>query len=259
MIDLSNLCGFSLKIDEGRGRVIFGDDVNCKCEQFVSLQEIIPVLLNKQLKYPENVYKEHKSLYERGSEDGKAISYDLLYIPYGLLGIEFIKTHIYESLFVENKYHCMVELLSGEMMIVMQRNAEKEDVFQMETYVDDMVIVKLTPGEKLAIPTGYMYTFVNVGLAPVVFAKISTKDQTPMDYGTLKRERGLAYYIISKNAKVEAVANPKYKINCRLKNMSLKKLLKDEDLKNTYSPFGENTSLFNYMVNDDKVEELIFF
>ncbi len=259
MIDLSNLCGFSLKIDEGRGRVIFGDDVNCKCEQFVSLQEIIPVLLNKQLKYPENVYKEHKSLYERESENGETMTYDLLYIPYGLLGIEFIKTHIYQSTFLENKYHCMLELLSGEMMVVMQRNAEKEDMFQMETYVDDMVIVKLVPGEKLAVPTGYMYTFVNVGLAPVVFAKISTKDQTPMDYVTLRRERGLAYYIISKNAKVEAVANPKYKINCRLKNMSLKKLLKDEDLKNTYSPFDNNTPLFDYMVNDDRIEDLIFF
>lgn len=261
MIDLSNLCGFSLKIDEGRGRVIFGDNVNCKCEQFVSLQEIIPVLLNKQLKYPENVYKEHKSLYERESQDGngKGLAYDLLYIPYGLLGIEFIKTHIYQSTFVENKYHCMVELLSGEMMVVMQKNAEKEDIFQTETYVDDMVIVKLVPGEQLAIPTGYMYTFVNVGLAPVVFAKICNKDQTSMDYAELKKERGLAYYIISKNAKVEAVANPKYKINCRLKNMSLKKLLKDEDLKNTYSPFEPNTSLFNYMVNDDRVEELIFF
>ncbi|MFS8130739.1 MAG: glucose-6-phosphate isomerase family protein [Candidatus Dojkabacteria bacterium] len=259
MIDLSSLCGFSLKIDEARGRVIFGDDVNCKCEQFVSLQEIIPVLLNKQLKYPENVYKEHKSLYERGDQKGNSISYDLLYIPYGLLGIEFIKTHIYQSKFVEAKYHCMVELLSGEMMVVMQRNAEKEDVFQMETYVDDMVIVKLIPGEKVAIPTGYMYTFVNVGLAPVVFAKISTRDQTPMDYASLRRERGLAYYIISKNAKVEAVANPKYKINCSLKNMSLKKLLKDEDLKHTYSPFEADTNLFNYMRNNDSIEELIFF
>ncbi|MEP7103926.1 MAG: glucose-6-phosphate isomerase family protein [Candidatus Dojkabacteria bacterium] len=259
MIDLTNICGFSLKVDESRGRIIFGDDVCCNCEQFVTLQDIIPVLLNQQLKYPENVYKEHKNIYERNTGNGSALTYDLLYIPYGLLGIEFIKTHIYQSEEVKEKYHCMVELISGEMMVVMQKNVEKEDIFQMETYVEDMVIVKLMPGEKLAIPTGYMYTFVNIGLAPIIFAKISRKDQVPMDYGVLKRERGLAYYIISKNAKVEAVANPKYKINCPLINVTLRKLIKDEDLKNTYSPFDDNKSLFNFIRNDDRIEDLIFF
>lgn len=258
MIDLTCNCGFTLKFDEARGKIIFGDEVSFEREDYIALDEIIPVLLNKYLKYPERVYKYHRNVVNGVEKPHPNLTYDLIHIPYGLLGIEFIKTHIYTSPYSESKYDSMIELLNGEMMVVMQKNEEKLDKYQMETYVEDIVIVKMNPGDRLAIPTGYLYSFVNIGMTPVVFAKIGSKDRTPIDYGTLKREKGLAYYIISKNAKVETVANPKYKIRCKLKNLTIRKLQRDEELKHVFIPFENKDPLFKMFYASETLEDLIF-
>jgi oxalate decarboxylase/phosphoglucose isomerase-like protein (cupin superfamily) len=258
MIDLSDICGFTLKFDETRGKFIYSDEIHCECEEFVSLSEIIPVLLNKQLKYPEKVYRQLKNISTKENLTDNHVTFDILHIPYGLLGIEFIKTHIYNSPEVTGKYDCVIQLLMGELMVVMQKNGEREDQFQMDTFVDDLIVVSLNPGDKLAVPSGYMYTFVNIGLNQVVLSKISSTTNNPMDYSELRREKGLAYFVISKNAKVETVANPKYKIRCEPTNITAKKLFKDEKLRSIYMPFEPNEPLFNIFRDSNIIEDLIF-
>jgi oxalate decarboxylase/phosphoglucose isomerase-like protein (cupin superfamily) len=257
MVDLSCNCGFTLKFDESKGRIVFGDEVSFEKEDYVSLDEIVPVLLNKYLKYPERVYKYHRNVVNGVARKYTNLVYDIIYIPYGLLGIEFMKTHIYTSPYAEGKYDSMIELLNGEMMVIMQKNEDKLDEYQMETYVEDMIIVKMNPGERLAIPSGYYYSFVNIGTAPVVFAKLGTPDRTPVDYSTLRREKGLAYYIISKNAKVETVANPKYKMRCDVKNLTMRKLQRDEELKSTFAPFESKDTLFKMFYAHDHLGDML--
>ncbi len=225
MIDLSEVSGLPVKFDEEKGKFYFNDDVICAQEKHVTLSEIVPILLNKYLKYPEIVYKQSKSIATKGITLPSNITYDLMYVPYGLLGIEYMKTHVYFGDYAESKYDCIVEVLHGDLTLVMQKNREREDDYQYDTYVDELSIVNLRRGQKIAIPTGVFYTFVNTGNCPLILSKVSSNNQKEIDYSMLRREKGLACYIISKNAKIETVANPKYKVSGRLKPTSYKQFV----------------------------------
>lgn len=222
MIDLSEVAGLAVKFDEERGDFFWGEDITCADQRCVPLSEIIPVLLNKYLKYPEIVYKHSQNVTTKDFAVSNNLTYDLIYIPYGLLGIEYMKTHVYFSDFSENKYDCVVEVLVGNLTIVLQKNEDQGADFQYDTCVDEITIVNVKKEDKFAIPRGFFYTFVNTGLGPLIIAKVSANKNKQIDYSMLRKEKGLACYIISKNAKIETVANPKYKINCKLKPISVR-------------------------------------
>lgn len=229
MIDLSNISGLPIFFDEETASISYEDCVNCSVSDDIQLNAIIPTLLNKYLKYPEVVYSHHKNLAHVNDLDGlNGFTYDIVVIPYGLLGIEYIRTHVYYSNHVEGKYDCIVEILSGELSVVMQKNDDEDDPYAFETQVDHMQLITLKKGERLAIPTGYFYTFVNTSSEPVVFSKVAGADHEPVDYNVIQKERGLAYYVISKNARTEVVPNPKYKINNEIQFVSLDDLLEDD-------------------------------
>jgi oxalate decarboxylase/phosphoglucose isomerase-like protein (cupin superfamily) len=217
MIDLQEVSGLPIQFDPENSTFILAESLNCDGEDRIKLSEIVPILLNKYLKYPEVVYTHRKNICESGvDQDG--VSYDLMYIPSGLLGIEYMKTHVYYSQEVSGKYDCVVEVLQGELTAVLQKNESKSDDWQFNTGVQDLSIIVLKKGHKLAVPTGYFYTFVNTGTTPLLISKLTaTQRKSLIDYEMLKREKGLACYIISKNAKIETVANPKYKVSSKLK------------------------------------------
>lgn len=223
MIDLSGISGLPIKFDAEKVSITFDDCVNCDNIVKVPLSEMIPILLNKFLKYPEMVYSHHRNI-TNGEGPLDKITYDLITIPYGLLGIEYIRTHVYKSDFQKDKFDCVVEVLTGKLTVVLQKNQQSEDPYQFETIVEEMQLVEITQGQKFAIPTGYLYTFINTETFPVVFSRVSGKNHKEIDYNMLKKEKGLAYYIISKNARIEIVPNPKYK------NLNSPRVLTLEDL-----------------------------
>lgn len=251
MIDITELSGLPIKFDEERGRILCDDGIEYQAEKYVPLSEMIPILLNKYLKYPEVVYKHHLNIKSRNCTlDGK-FRYDLIHLPFGLLGIEFIKTHVYHSPYVPDKYDCVIEVYSGTLTVMIQKNREKDDPFEFETYVDDVTVINIGRGQRVAIPTGVFYTFINTGMAPVVFAKITSINHREIDYSVFRREKGLAYYLISKNAKIEIVANPKYKITCQLRLMDTKKLQKEDDKVYLCDQIKESEEpLFNLFINN---------
>lgn len=257
MTDLSKLVGLTVLIDEDQGRVSFGNEIMCE-EKIVRLTDIIPVLLNKYLRYPELVYKFHPNV--RKTECGDCqFSYNFFYIPYGLLGVEFMKTHVYFSEFQENKYSSFVEVHSGNLSVIIQRNGEREDEFDSNTYVEELKVVHLVKGQKLAIPSGVYYTFVNTGVKPAIFSMITSPILSIMDYQNIKKEKGLACFVISKNSKVATVINPKYKIRSKLQTLSLEKFMKQEGFKEIFlKPFVKfEEPLVNFMDRSDDLVEFI--
>jgi oxalate decarboxylase/phosphoglucose isomerase-like protein (cupin superfamily) len=260
MTDLSAVFGFSVSLDEEKGVIDFGSNPNDTTQYTVKIDEINPVLLNKYLKYPEVVYTHHRHIKTSQPEENSEYSYDMFYIPYGLLGVEFVKTHVYYSGLQYNKYDAVVEVNSGSLTVIMQRNSEAESPYEFYTQVEDIVVVNVKQGSKLAIPTGFFYSFINTSMSPVIFSMITSKSYTPVDYSVFKKEKGLACYVISKNSKVATVANPKYKMNCRLKYMSLEKLLRDESYRELFhSPVeGVNTGLFNLMEDTNFLTQFIY-
>ncbi len=227
MIDLSGVSGLPIKFDAEKVAIYFDDCLNCGNTTKVPLSEMVPILLNKFLKYPELVYSHHKDI-TNGNGAFDKLTYDIITIPYGLLGIEYIRTHVYHSEYVENKFDCLVEVLTGKLTIVLQKNLKNDDPYEFEKTVEEMELIDLVQGQKFAVPTGYLYTFINTEAYPVVFSKVSGKNNKEIDYSILKKERGLAYYIISKNARIEIVPNPKYKSLSSPKLHNVQEVLSDD-------------------------------
>jgi oxalate decarboxylase/phosphoglucose isomerase-like protein (cupin superfamily) len=251
MIDLTEISGLPIKYDEVKARILGDENVVYEQDVFISLNDMTPILLNKSLKYPEKVYKYHRNVYFRDSSSNSPLTYDIIYLPFGLLGIEFIKTHVFYSDYVEGKYDSVVEVLAGNLTVMIQKNREKDSDFDTETFVDEITIITLKKGERLCIPTGVYYTFVNTGIVPVVFSNITGHPHRSTDYNLLRKEKGLAYFLISKNAKVEVVANPKYKIECKMKISSMKRLMADVDCKYVYNRVREvKKPLFTMLIED---------
>lgn len=219
MLSLLDTSTLDVSIDLENFKVVCGQKVRHNVYNRVKLRSILPALLNKSLSYPEDVYDVYQGIkYEEDLHIDQAnLSTDLMILPAGLLGVEFVKTHIYYTCDANpGTSSCIVEVHSGVLTVILQKNKIKEDIYQFDTFVDEGILVRVHKGEKLAIPQGYFYTFINAEEMPVVFMRVYRKESI-VDYSLIRRERGLAYFCIRKNAKQEIVLNPTYKNTPKIK------------------------------------------
>lgn len=226
MLALADIAGIPVSLTEDGEALQFNlQEVCCNAAKRVKLLEISPALLNKSLRYPEIVYVHHSRVILKADESNwpDVYSYDIIDIPPGLLGIEYIKTHVFYGGSVTGQAACVVHVFSGTLTVMMQRNRPKADIYEFETHVDEALLIMVKTGQKVAIPSGFFYTFVNTTEVPVVFARIVSSEHTA-DYNLLKRENGLGYYLISKNARLELVSNPRYRTLAKVKKTNLQDL-----------------------------------
>lgn len=218
MLTLATTAGLPLSINDTGDDLAYGAEVTCdKCRE-IPLQEIIPSLLNKYIFSPMRVYKQYHNL--RMVEDVSAwqpsLHYDVLCIPSGLLGIEFIRSHIFYSN-ANFTAASIIQVLKGEVKILLQRNQNTRDVFK---YVDEGIVICASEGDKVILPTNYYYTFINSTDQAVVIAKVQSQEHVA-DYVSMKKENGIAYNVISKNAGWVVVKNSRYRQVPDIREMSV--------------------------------------
>lgn len=225
MIDLKLSSGLPIKFDELGEKFEFGQGVIFDSVNKVPITSLLPGLLNKSLRYPEVVYTEHRNIRHEEHEEKlshEQCNYDLVMIPAGLMGIEYIRSHVYyaDSASGATSVSEIIEVLSGNLTLLLQKNRPKEDEYDFETHVSEGFVVKLGRNERFAIPTGYYYTFINTRSKPVVYTRFYSK-KCVCDYSLINKEKGLAYFAIKKNAKQEIVLNPRYKTIPQLKQKKI--------------------------------------
>lgn len=245
MLCLRSVSGLPLDVDVELERLVLDDvELNYTECRHVPLSELIPSLLNKSLRYPEDVYSQHRSIKMKQHSDSwpTGYDYDVYFVPSGLLGIEYCKTHVFKTASdADGKVSSFIQILSGSVTVLLQRNEANTDPYALGETVAVAQLIELQEGDKLAIPAGYYYTFINTGEEPVVFARFRKKEHI-VDPFSLTKHNGLAYYLISKNARREIVSNPKYRYITDL-----------EEVKNS-----EINQKLNYQANDKPLyEELL--
>jgi oxalate decarboxylase/phosphoglucose isomerase-like protein (cupin superfamily) len=227
MIDLQSCCSLSIKFDQRENVFYFSQEINYDNEKHVGLRELIPVLLNKSLVYPENVYTEYSRL-KNSDHDAlfcSGLTYDVVCLPPGLLGIEFIKSHVYYSqpTSVDDETSSdVIEVLYGVVTVILQK-LEPKGPTDFDTNVSQGLILKARRGERVVIPKGWYYTFVNTRNVPAIFGRVHQNHHT-LNYDALRREQGLAYYVIRKNARQEVVMNPRYRVIPKIQRTTADKL-----------------------------------
>ena len=222
MLNFLDLCSLDIHYDLESNSILVGEHIKYNQFQKIRLSNMSPVLLNKSLTYPEDVYEEYNGVFD--DKDTLAVqgmmSYDLVNLPAGLLGIEYIKTHVYFDMGRDDEkgISSIVEVLYGNLTILLQKN-KAPCTYEFCNRVDEAYLAHINQGERFVIPEGYFYTFINTSEAPVIFSR-AYSNYAIADYQTLRKERGLAYYCIRKNGRQEIVLNPLYRNSPPIKEVT---------------------------------------
>ncbi len=212
MTSLQDICTLPVDFDENSSSVRLDEaQINCTNRCRISIDSLTPTLLNKSLTHPRYVYSEY-SLHHKDDQDliDKGLNYELIVLPAGLLGIEYIRSHIYFKASSpwtrEIHFSSIVEGVYGTVTLLMQKNCEDS---QDEVCVEEGLVFEIKPRTKVAIPEGWFYTFVNTGEEPAILARVYRYKREINE--ELTRTKGLAYFCIRKNAKQEFVYNPRFR------------------------------------------------
>jgi oxalate decarboxylase/phosphoglucose isomerase-like protein (cupin superfamily) len=184
----------------------------------VTIDDIRPQILNEDLDCPRIFYTKYKNIDNDEKEFEKNnLRVNLFFIQPNLAGIEYVKTKATRC----HNYPRIIEVVYGGGTALIQH---------YKSAVNNRVIrIQLKKGTKFIIPQGYSACFINNRqTSNLILVEVSSsKAQTRV---VLEEKRGMSYYVIRKNAKLETVRNPLYKIVNEIENIDWSPILKEYGL-----------------------------
>lgn len=246
MISLQDTSGLPLLLNNQDYTLHPAGEIVINNTDRVRLDMIRPTLLNRTLRYPNHVYTEyndifvprHQEIFEKNS-----LHYSIIVLPPGLLGIEYNKTHIFAPDKDHNEITTIADIMYGRGVVVIQK-ADKTAASEKENPFVAMFLVKR--GDRVPVPQGYMYTFINSSNSALIVGRLF-EDDGKIDYRVLRKEHGMAYYFIRKNARRETVKNPRYREDRKLKKLKAQDFAQKYRLTSTqpiYTQCTRNTDRF---------------
>lgn len=198
------------------GEEIQSEEFEASSSSTVELDDIRPQLLNQELDCPDTFYTKYKDI---DNKDGHFKKQDLrvniILMKPNLAGIEFVKSKATKC----KSYPRLFEIVYGGGNILLQKyiGPEENKVFRLQ----------VKKGDKFIVPPEYAICLVNTRQASTLIAvEISSRDARTRV--VLEDKRGMSYYIIRKNAKVEVVRNPAYKRIDKIEKLDTDKILKEK-------------------------------
>ena len=128
------------------------------------------------------------------------LRYDITVIPPRMLGCEYVKTAGHYHPDAPGKaitYPEVYEVLNGEAEYMMQKLENDK--------IEDVILVKAKPGDKVIIPPGYGHLTINASNKVLKMANWVAKDFDSI-YSPIREKGGGAYFIL----KDGIIKNPKY-------------------------------------------------
>lgn len=254
MLNFQSSCALPIQYDHVDNHIYFPKELDIELELRISLSDLVPILLNKSLLHPQKVYTEYNGLKheEHRKLFGTKLRYDVISLPAGLLGIEYIKSHIYftaKKSEDDDSASCVIEVLYGVVTVVVQKNEDPEQPF--DSPIIEGLIIKVRKGQRLVIPKGRYYTFINTRNMMAIFTRIHTNGNT-VDYSVFDKAQGLAYYVIRKNARQEIVLNPRYKYVPKIKK------IRPLELSKLHKRLGKSPVYAQVTRNPQKFRDLLY-
>jgi oxalate decarboxylase/phosphoglucose isomerase-like protein (cupin superfamily) len=211
----------NLKSSSGLPLYYNGDEI--QSEEFtpssvstINLEDIRPQLLNQELDCPDTFYSKYKNL-DNSSDYFKKqdIRVNIYLMKPNLAGIEFVKSKATKC----KTYPRLFEIVYGGGNILLQKyiGPNENKVYRLQ----------VKKGSKFIVPPRYAICLVNTRQASTLIAL----EITPKNARTrvvLEDKRGMSYYIIRKNAKVEIVRNPAYKMVDKIGKLDVEDILEEK-------------------------------
>lgn len=210
----------NLKPSSGLPLFFNGDEIQSdqyfpKDISVIGIEEIRPQLLNQELDCPETFYSKYKNLDTSENEfKNLNLKVNLYLMKPNLAGIEFTKSKATKC----GKYPRLFQIIYGGGTVLLQKYISPIENRNFR--------IQVKKDSKFIVPPGYSVCLVNTRqTSTLISLEVSTADaQTRV---VLEDKRGMSYYVIRKNAKVEIVRNPAYKIVNDIERVEMEKVLKD--------------------------------
>lgn len=124
------------------------------------------------------------------------------------IDIEFNKTYgHYHPVKVVETY----KVLSGKGVLYLQKKHIDKGK-HIEDMVDEVLCIRVQPGEEIQIPFEWGHSWINIGEEPLVSVDDWNEPHTHSDYEPIKKTQGMAYYITSGgDGIINEIPNPRYK------------------------------------------------
>ena len=166
-----------------------------------TLEDLRPVLLDPMCAGPETVYW----VFGKATIDVKWENMTI--ITPGLLGKELPKTYgHYHGTNIDEIY----AEVSGEGILLLQKKVVRDGKF-IHDEVSEVLLVKISHGEKITIKPEYGHSWSNTGSQPLITYDNWRSGHSPSDYEVIKEMAGMAYYLTKVGGDIIPVANPHYK------------------------------------------------
>ncbi len=197
------------------GEEIESEEIEWKSKSVVGLEDIRPQLLNQELDCPDTFYSKYKDV-DNSEEKFKKenLRMNIYLMKPNLAGIEFVKSKATKC----SSYPRLFEIVYGGGNVLLQKcvGTDKNKVYRLQVKKDS----------KFIVPPDYAVCLVNTRQASTLIAvEISTRDARTRV--VLEDKRGMSYYIIRKNAKVEVARNPAYKMKDKIESLDIEPILEE--------------------------------
>ncbi len=214
MIDLRGLTGLDLELDESTALLEFGNGLNPIKEDRRTLDQMKDVLVDKDIKEPKDLYYMYRGICKQKDMDfinKHKLRFDITVIKSDKLGRESMKTagHYHPGIYPE-----LYEVVWGEALCLLQKRDPCD-----ERKIIDVILVHAKKGEKIMVIPGYGHILVNPTEDSLLVTANWVSSQFNSQYEAYRVSGGAAYFVISKNKRLEFVANTFFKEPPAIRNV----------------------------------------
>jgi hypothetical protein len=240
--DLKSSSGLPLYFN---GEDIQSEEFDSSSVSTVSLEDIRPQLLNQDLDCPESFYMKYKDIDNHKEYFKKRnLRVNIYLMKPNLAGIEFVKSKATRC----SSYPRLFEIIYGGGNILLQKYVSPTE--------NKVYRLQVKKGSKFIVPPEYSICLINTRQASTLIAlEVSTRDARTRV--VLEDKRGMSYYIIRKNAKVEIVRNPAYKIVDKVGKLDMDKVLDEKGItpkRNLIKQIEKNSDRFEWIFKKDDMD-----
>lgn len=212
LVDLKSISGLPLWLDVESNRLSFGKSVEEVSPTIKYVKDIKSVLMEE----PENDNREAYYAYRGVSlrEDKNLLQdyqlrYDIIVIPPGTVGHEYVKTKGHEHEKIPGTEHTYPEVylvLYGKIHYLLQHRKKDDE----PDIIDEVLVIEATAGDKVLIPPDYAHFSINASNETAVIANLVGMNFSSL-YEDIENLKGAAYYLIKDNIGKTFVRNRQYR------------------------------------------------
>jgi glucose-6-phosphate isomerase, archaeal len=203
-VDLSDIAGLPVVLDPARLTLDFGDGIATEPLAQRRIGDIREMLPDPNVTGPDPLYSIYMDVRVPDLSDqldARGLAYGAVVDSPGQIGNEFVRSqgHVHSSpAGTTTPYLEIYEFWYGTGAVYLQDAAQPT--------VTDVMLVDVSPGDKLIIPPGWVHVVVNTGSTPLAFGALYAADAVLM-YDALRALNGTAWAMLADGS---FAANPRY-------------------------------------------------